>query len=121
MRYNNIIIEFAFSKQPYFETNFIVRAPDGFYFDEDCLGGIVTHPDHIMGPDFGWPDPSEQTYTMWPELAEAYIDVWLSQRGVRGAEGLVGWLPKFRKVPTTFAASSKPIFSINTLLNYQNA
>merc|ERR1719331_3491313 len=72
MRYNNIIIEFAFSNQPYYVNDFIVRAPEGFYFDEDCLSGIVTHPDLIMGPGELWPDPVQQTYTKWPELAEVY-------------------------------------------------
>jgi hypothetical protein len=72
MRYNNVIIEFAFSNQPYYVNDFIVRAPEGFYFDEDCLSGIVTHPDEIMGPGEIWPDPMQTTYTKWPELAEVY-------------------------------------------------
>jgi hypothetical protein len=74
-RYNSIIITFAFSAQPYFMNDFIVRAPEGFYFDEDCLAGVVTDADEIMGFDEStgqwnlWPDPMQTEYNKWPELA----------------------------------------------------
>ncbi|KAF4672007.1 protein arginine methyltransferase 10 [Perkinsus chesapeaki] len=61
---NNIIVAFRISSTPTSEQDFIIRAPRGFVFDDDCLPGIVTSSDLVFGDADEF---NEKQYRLWDD------------------------------------------------------
>ncbi|KAF4746822.1 protein arginine methyltransferase 10, partial [Perkinsus olseni] len=61
---NNIVVAFRISSTPTSEQDFIIRAPRGFVFDDDCLPGIVTNSKQVFGLTEEF---NENQYRVWDD------------------------------------------------------